>query len=240
MNNPIRTNKEDRYLSEESQSASNLSQSFLMNRKLLTIMVTSIIIVLLLIIIYLLFNRPIQYVDVSNNHLTNSDSIERYSQGYQTLTPPSISSNSISTSSENAYTGKERIEISDDVAERMSQMYNSNNTLIEFNSQNTYLDIEHNELPLGKTLPNDHYTIQLVATSSLESIMAFAKSHKLTNYQIYETRRENKPWFVLIKGSFTNIKDAKTVIQNLPLELQRNSPWVKSGTVVNREKLVLQ
>ena len=70
MNNPIRTNKEDRYFSEESQSASNLSQSFLMNKKLLTIMVTSIIIVLLLIIIYLLFNRPIQNVDVSKNHLT--------------------------------------------------------------------------------------------------------------------------------------------------------------------------
>lgn len=239
MNKPIRTNKEDRYFSEQPQSTSTLTQSFFMNKKLI-IIIMAIIIVALLLIIFLMATGRSPQDEIRNNALNAGGGQVSNNRGYQTLNPPNhISSNSTFTDVDLSY-GTERIQIPDDITEHMSQYYNANGSLIEFNGENTDVDFEHNELPLGKTIQNNHYTIQLIATSSLESMMAFVKSSKLANYQIYETRRENKPWFVLIKGEFASIKDAKTVIQYLSADLQRNSPWVKSGTVVNKEKQVLQ
>lgn len=235
MNNPIRTNKEDRYSSEESQNTS--SQYLLINKKLLIVIVLVVIIAFSLIIFLITSNRYTQ--DTANNNTLHPNSEQITDRrDYQTLIPPNMSPN---TTFNNSGTGidRERLEVPDNVAEGLTKYYNANNSFIELYGQNKEVDTAHNEFLLGKVIENNHYTIQLIATSSLESIMAFAKSHKLSNYQIYETRRENKPWFVLIKGNFDNIKDAKTVIQFLPAELQKNSPWVKSGAVVNKEKLLL-
>lgn len=85
-------------------------------------------------------------------------------------------------------------------------------------------------------IANDRFVIQLNASSSSESLKSFAKQNQLTNYQIYETKRNSKPWFVLIKGNYASSNEAKEAIKSLPTALQKSSPWIKSGATINKEK----
>jgi DamX protein len=94
-----------------------------------------------------------------------------------------------------------------------------------------------NELPLGNNLDTKHYTIQLIGSSSLPSILDFAKKNRVTNYQIYETRRYDKIWFVLIKGNYPTKGDALEALNALPDELKTNGPWVRMGEAILKDKL---
>jgi DamX protein len=94
-----------------------------------------------------------------------------------------------------------------------------------------------NELPLTNNLDTQHYTIQLIGSSSLPSILDFAKKNRVANYQIYETRRYDKIWFVLIKGNYPTKGDALEALNALPDELKTNKPWVRMGEAILKDKL---
>lgn len=94
----------------------------------------------------------------------------------------------------------------------------------------------HSTTSTSNKIADNHFSIQLNASTSAESLKTFVKKNQITNYQIYETKRNNKPWFVLIKGSYATSKEARDAIKALPSELQKNSPWIKSGATINKEK----
>ncbi|WLT07348.1 SPOR domain-containing protein [Gilliamella apis] len=117
--------------------------------------------------------------------------------------------------------------------------------------QNTHQDNNVNNRP---TLPNkveskvnnnltkidkiksNQFSIQLSASTSLEGLKKLAKKHNLTNYQIYETKRNNAKWFILVNGTYDSAAEAKKAIKSLPDALQKDKPWVKSGATINKEK----
>jgi DamX protein len=72
-----------------------------------------------------------------------------------------------------------------------------------------------------------HYTLQLSSASQSTSLNEFAKQQGLKNYQIYQTTREGKPWFVLVSGSYATSADAKNAITSLPAAVQEKKPWAK-------------
>ncbi|MCO6524767.1 MAG: hypothetical protein J6562_07060, partial [Candidatus Schmidhempelia sp.] len=71
----------------------------------------------------------------------------------------------------------------------------------------------------------------------LPSILDFAKKNRITNYQIYETRRYDKIWFILIKGNYPTKGDALEALNALPDELKTNKPWVRMGEAILKDKL---
>lgn len=73
-----------------------------------------------------------------------------------------------------------------------------------------------------------HYTLQLSSVSQAESLFLLAKKQKLLNYLIYETKRYNRQWFVLVYGEYAGITQAKQALQQLLVALQKNSPWIRS------------
>lgn len=244
VNDPIRPDQEDRYTSPNSPQKpqpEKLETPILSKTKWI-ILILALIIILVLVGTALI--KPTLQQPSSQSSAQSGGTDETTTNGtsnneYQVLTPPKISTTA-TESQQTAESGKERIEIPGEVIDILANKINELNTQqtdsVAFSGQNISTDLKQNELPLEKTLDNNHYTIQINSSSSIENLLDFVKQNKLTNYQIYETYRENKPWFVLIKGNYSTIADAKQTISSLSLELQKSRPWIKSGELVNKEK----
>lgn len=121
-----------------------------------------------------------------------------------------------------------------------SNSHNTESTQSQNTPERNTLNNNEGELNLAKTgkLESNHFSIQISASSSINNLKKFANEHKITNYQIYETKRNNSPWFVLIKGNYASANDAKKAIQALPSSLQKDKPWVKPAATINKEKAI--
>lgn len=102
---------------------------------------------------------------------------------------------------------------------------NSNNSVITGNNSTSIAKIK-----------NDQFSIQLSSSSSVDGLKRLVKEHNLTNYQIYETKRNNVKWYILVKGTYDSADEARKAIKSLPSALQKDKPWIKSGETINKEK----
>jgi len=241
VNDSIRPEKEDRYTNSSiKKTLSPKRNSPLLSKRKWVILILALCVILLLLSFAVFkptLQEPLQPSNITN--LATSNDI--HSTEYQSLAPPRISRSATETKQEKT-TSKERIEVPGEVTDLLANKITElnekdqvvNSILLEGKKSN--IDKKFNEQPLQKTLARDHYTIQINSSSSLESMMAFVKQHQLTNYQIYETNHSQKRWYVLIKGDYATIEDAKNAIQLLPQELQKSKPWIKSGELVSKEK----
>ncbi|HEI6966246.1 TPA: SPOR domain-containing protein [Yersinia enterocolitica] len=86
-----------------------------------------------------------------------------------------------------------------------------------------------------KNAPSSHFTIQLSSASRSDTLNAYAKQQKLTDYHVYETKRDGKPWYVLVTGNYASSADAKKAITTLPADVQAKKPWVKPVQQVQQD-----
>lgn len=86
-----------------------------------------------------------------------------------------------------------------------------------------------------KTAPGSHYTLQLSSASRSDTLNAFAKKQNLPHYMVYETKRDGKPWFVLVSGNYASSAEAKRAIATLPAEVQAKKPWVRPVQQVQQD-----
>lgn len=157
-------------------------------------------------------------VEVSNGSINEQNSNNIHSEA--SITPNDVNSTNNSTNTQNLETNQTQI-----------NTIHPGKNVVNHNRHNSSLTDDVN-------IENDHYSIQLSASSSMENLKKFAKLHKITNYQIYETKRNNSPWFILIHGNYSSANEAKRAIKSLPSALQKDKPWVKPGTTINKEKAV--
>jgi len=81
-----------------------------------------------------------------------------------------------------------------------------------------------------------HYTLQIVAGENLKTIEEFIEEHKLySNIAFYRSVRSNKPWYGLIYGVYSHKQAAISAINQLPANLQRLKPWVRSMNSVQSD-----
>lgn len=85
------------------------------------------------------------------------------------------------------------------------------------------------------SMPGSHFTLQLSSASRSDTLNAYAKQQKLTNYQVYETKRDGKPWYVLVSGNYASSAEAKRAIGSLPADVQAKKPWVKPVHQVQKD-----
>lgn len=90
-------------------------------------------------------------------------------------------------------------------------------------------ELKYKELTLFPTIENEHYTIQLNGATMKKNLEIYAKQNQLSNFQIYQTKRQNAPWYVILKGNYPTIKDAKSALSALPEKLKEVNPWIRSG-----------
>ncbi|MFQ1017765.1 SPOR domain-containing protein [Gilliamella sp. Occ3-1] len=119
---------------------------------------------------------------------------------------------------------------------------NANSTKTGTNKNNFDKKIPHHKTDEIVTsannlkLDNNSYSIQLAASKSVDGLKKLINEHKITNYQIYGTKRNNEKWYVLIKGNYSSSEEAHKAIKSLPSALQKDKPWVKSSATINKEK----
>lgn len=84
--------------------------------------------------------------------------------------------------------------------------------------------------------PAGSYTLQLSSASRSDTLEAFAKQHKLTNYKVYKTIRNGQTWYVLIHGNYRSVNEAKSAIATLPADIQAKKPWVRNMKQVQQDQ----
>jgi len=80
------------------------------------------------------------------------------------------------------------------------------------------------------SLPEDAYTIQLMGTYEPRAIDNFMQSYPLSApLAIFQTRYQNRPWYVLVCGVYASQTQAAAAREALPLALRRHTqPWVRT------------
>ncbi|WP_033569375.1 SPOR domain-containing protein [Dickeya undicola] len=78
-----------------------------------------------------------------------------------------------------------------------------------------------------QSAPASHFTLQLSSASRADSLKAYAREQRLANYWVYETKRDGRPWYVLVNGVYASSEDARRAIASLPADVQAKKPWVR-------------
>lgn len=82
----------------------------------------------------------------------------------------------------------------------------------------------------------NHYTLQLTANENLEAIYQFIDRHKLRDsIALYKTIKQDKPWYVLIYGIYSNKQLAISGISRLPTNLQLVKPSIRKFDDIHRD-----
>jgi septal ring-binding cell division protein DamX len=80
------------------------------------------------------------------------------------------------------------------------------------------------------------YTVQLAAAGSEEAIETAMRHITLAGeLAVVQTRREGKPWYALIYGSFAGPDTARGVIERLPESLRQAGPWARRFATLHEE-----
>lgn len=87
-----------------------------------------------------------------------------------------------------------------------------------------------------KQLPEQSYFLQASGVSSTETLEEFLRFENIIDQTvIYQTTRNNSPWFVVLFGPYDNADQARNAISDLPASIQKLDPWAKSLTAIKRE-----
>jgi len=79
-------------------------------------------------------------------------------------------------------------------------------------------------------------TIQLVAGGNREMLEPYIKqSLRIGDTAIVESKRDSRPWFILLHGRYKNRDEARSAIGEFPQELQSEKPWVRNFASVHDE-----
>jgi DamX protein len=73
-----------------------------------------------------------------------------------------------------------------------------------------------------------NYTFQIAGLSRESQLKQYLSEHELPeNVWTYETVRNNKPWYVVLYGSFSSVEQANVAKLKLPAAVQKDKPWLK-------------
>ena len=84
-------------------------------------------------------------------------------------------------------------------------------------------------------IPGNRVTLQVSSASRSDTLLAFAKKNGMTDYWVYSTRREGKPWFVLVTGNYASATEARAALSGMSKDVQANKPWVRSMQQVHQD-----
>jgi len=142
-------------------------------------------------------------------------------------------------------TQKQRVVIDDDAVNKMLAKQNAATTVAVGEPK---LDIEKvinavespSKTAEGKVWtmaqPAKNYTFQIAGLSSETHLKQYLIENELPeNVWTYQTVRNNKPWYVVLYGSFPSVEQANAAKLKLPARIQKDKPWLKRFAQIQRE-----
>lgn len=110
---------------------------------------------------------------------------------------------------------------------RNSAIESPSNPVAEPASNSTSASLSSFERTL-LSYPSSSYTVQIVGASSESNIQSFVKTAQLdVTVGYFETRLNDKPWYVVIAGNFPDRESATALISSLPDSAKTSGPWVR-------------
>jgi septal ring-binding cell division protein DamX len=86
------------------------------------------------------------------------------------------------------------------------------------------------------SLPENLYTIQLMGADDRAYLINVSKTHKISREAVcFQKKNGSTNWHVLIYKTFTDRSEAMACVENLPLELKANGPWIRKIADIQRE-----
>ncbi|KPJ67369.1 MAG: hypothetical protein AMJ43_03655 [Coxiella sp. DG_40] len=114
------------------------------------------------------------------------------------------------------------------------QKTNIQKTYVRKNPSKTKVTID-SEKYLLKINP-EHYTIQLMAAYSNNTIFNFMNSYKpYSKIYCYETYYKNKKRYILITGDYSTLEEAHIALHKLPAKFKTLHPWIRNYAIVHKE-----
>ncbi len=87
------------------------------------------------------------------------------------------------------------------------------------------------EPPLGSKLlsyPAENFTVQIMGSRSEDNVRRFIDQQLAAfNAQYFETRHQDRPWFVVVMGNFVSRDVASRAIADLPVSIRRMDPFIR-------------
>lgn len=81
--------------------------------------------------------------------------------------------------------------------------------------------------------PSDHYTLQLIGTSSKATLQKMIGANGLQHKaKVYHTTVKGKDFYGLVYGNYRSQAEARAAIARLPANLQQLKPWAKPYATV--------
>lgn len=87
-----------------------------------------------------------------------------------------------------------------------------------------------------QSAPAGYYTLQLSSASQPATLNAYARQQQLSHYWVYQTRRDGKPWYVLVNGVYPSLSQAKNAVAQLPADVQAKEPWARQIGQVKKDQ----
>lgn len=90
---------------------------------------------------------------------------------------------------------------------------------------------------IQKSADEIKYAIQLIGSSSLDSVKTFVFQRKLQKEVVYyQTKHQGKPWYVAVMGPYSDKGKAKDKLAKLPTSVKKYTPWVRSTKGLGKPK----
>jgi len=117
--------------------------------------------------------------------------------------------------------------IKKEIVKAPPQIINAKESLIKsFNFDEQYL----------LDLPTKGYALMIGGYSSHQTLLVVEKRFKsINNLKQYETIRYDQPWFVLLYGTFDNLKQANEFVKDNAAIFKGFSPWAKPYKSIKKE-----
>jgi DamX protein len=79
------------------------------------------------------------------------------------------------------------------------------------------------------SFPSDNFTVQVMGSRSESSVQEFVQYEAdFDNSGYFETRFQDRPWFVVVLGNFEERNAAVEAIDDLPQSLRTLQPWIRT------------
>ncbi len=86
------------------------------------------------------------------------------------------------------------------------------------------------------SLNDKHYVLQVIAAGQKSSVEKFINSQpNKSELRMIAVERANKPWYVVIVGSYVDSDEARRAIQSLPQAQVNGGPWPRQVSGLKRE-----
>ena len=79
--------------------------------------------------------------------------------------------------------------------------------------------------------PPERYTLQLLGSHSEANVRRFIESRDGTDrdaIRYFESRYQDKPWFVVVYGDYVSREEARDALGELPADIQELQPWARN------------